>query len=146
MGIYSSWWFHSSDDHDLLCAKWSRHLVPGSKVSLHAGEDTFFLDDSVPCSCNAGPLIYQGSHINPGPEDRRGGSVDVAAIPNHCHPSVRASGEAGPPVEFLRLGVREDPTTYQGGYPGDATVVLDRDAVRQLRDVLDLWLNTPDRL
>ena len=101
------------------------------------------------CTCpSPAPLIYQGSHVSPSESDARGGSVDFAAIPNFCHPSVRGSGaDEGPPVEFARLSVTEDPATYRHELAGgSANVVLDRAQVVKLRDTLTLWLETRDRM
>lgn len=100
-----------------------------------------------PCTCNnPAPIIYQGSHVSPAADHPRGGSIDIAAIPNHCHPDVRGTaGEDGPPVEYLRLSVDEDETTFQGGQPGQATVVLDRAQAEQIRDTLTAWLTAKER-
>lgn len=87
------------------------------------------------------PLIYQGSHVNPADDDPRGGDVDIAAIPDHCHPSVRGTGEDGPPVEFLRLSVTEHDDTYGERQPGSGTVVLNRRHAEEIRDLLTTWLD-----
>jgi hypothetical protein len=64
-----------------------------------------------------------------------------------CHPDVRGSDgdDMRFPVEFLRLSVDEDKTTYGGSQPGSATVVLDRAQVERLRNTLNDWLNTEER-
>lgn len=80
------------------------------------------------------PLVYLGSHVQPQPDDRRGGHLDLAYMPDYC-----ADPEG--PVPFLRLGLAEDPTTYQGMEPGNADVVLDRAQVVALRDALTAWLD-----
>ncbi|MGW4662795.1 hypothetical protein [Streptosporangium sandarakinum] len=85
------------------------------------------------------PLVYQGSHINPAPDDRRGGSMTFCAIPNHCHPSVRGTdADDGPSVDYARLRVTED------GDEASAIVVLDRDQIAELRDTLTRWLDSRD--
>jgi hypothetical protein len=99
------------------------------------------------CTCgNPAPLVYQGSHFSPSQADDRGGSLSVAAIPNHCHPSVRGTDAGdGPPVEFLRVDAAEDGRTYHGMNPGCATVVLERAQVEKLRDCLTQWLESEER-
>jgi len=80
------------------------------------------------------PLIYLGSHVQPLEEDKRGGHLDLAYMPDYC-----ADPEG--PVPFLRLGLTQDPSTYQHAYAtGCADVVLDRSQVTALRDALSSWL------
>jgi len=92
------------------------------------------------------PIVYEGSHILPSNEDRRGGSVEVAAIPNHIERHDRPELPDGALKDWLRLGVtskdgseqREDGRPYQEG--GDAMVILHRRHVERLRDCLTNWL------
>lgn len=100
------------------------------------------MDDG--CSC-APPLIYRGSHVVPTPTDQRGGAVDVAQIPDSCHPSVPDGGDGGTLVDFLRIHLAEDPWTCGGGKTGAATVVLARTQVALLRDTLTAWLDAGER-
>ena len=83
------------------------------------------------------PIVYLGSHVQPQPDDKRGGHLDLAYMPDYC-----ADPEG--PVPFLRLGLSEDPKTYNGGEPGQADVVLDRQQVTALRDALTSWLERED--
>lgn len=97
------------------------------------------------------PYVYRGSHVVPADGDPRGGSLGVAAIPNHCHPDAdrspdRDEDDVSHRVDFLRLDLTEDPTTYRyEWHNGDATVVLDRRQVTVLRDTLNRWLDSEVR-
>ncbi|MFJ6482345.1 MULTISPECIES: hypothetical protein [unclassified Streptomyces] len=62
------------------------------------------------------PLVYQGSHVNPADDHPRAGRLEIAAVPNHCHPGVRnrevaAAGALataeGLPVEYLRVSLAQ---------------------------------------
>ncbi|MFJ9456748.1 hypothetical protein ACIRST_16860 [Kitasatospora sp. NPDC101447] len=69
------------------------------------------------------PRIYRGSHVNPAADDPRGGWLELAEIPDHCHPDVRfrddpkSAGGRPVPVEYLRLGLGRP----AGGAPEDDT-------------------------
>jgi hypothetical protein len=83
------------------------------------------------------PIIYQGSHILPDEDnDPRGGSVDLALVPQHITRDGRDNGDT--PWPYLRLGVDAADSTYGGG--GSATVVLTQRQARRLRDALSQWL------
>lgn len=90
------------------------------------------------------PIIYQGSHVLPEMSDARGGSVDLAYIPEHVRfwrENPDASVEDEPydiPDPYLRLGVHAHDDTYHGG--GDATVLLTVRQATRLRDSLSWWL------
>lgn len=149
MSIYATWLSIDDHDHTPACAVYER-MPDGQNWDDGAAMLTggaFYRRTDRPCSCeNPPPIIYQGSHVNPASEDPRGGSVDVAAIPNHCHPSVRGTlTDDGPPVQFLRLSVAEDKATYGEPQPGYAQVVLDRAQVERFRDTLTNWLETEER-
>jgi hypothetical protein len=158
VSIFATWLTICDDEHEPSCAKYE--LLGEYPLSEGWGEDWAMVTNGAPgmhvayarvpdasCTCgNPAPLVYQGSHVNPAGDQPRGGSVDFAAIPNHCHPSVRGSGtDEGPPVEFARLSVAEDKSTYHGGNPGYATVVLERAQVEKLRDCLTVWLDSEER-
>lgn len=93
------------------------------------------------------PYVYQGSHVVPRDGDPRGGWLEFGSIPNHCHPDAdRGSDDMTHRVEFVRLGIREDKSTYRHDDNNDsATVVLDRRQVTKLRDVLTTWLDAEER-
>jgi hypothetical protein len=158
LSIYATCFTISDDEHKPSCAKYrllgeypldEAFSVQGGVLYVPAGELHRVYARVLEASCTCGnpaPLIYQGSHVNPADDDPRGGSLSVAAIPNFCHPSVRGTdAEDGPPVEFLRVDVAEDETTYHGGNPGYATVVLDRAQVQKFRDCLTGWLESEER-
>ena len=90
------------------------------------------------------PWVYQGSHILPAQDDPRGGSIDVAAIPNHITRDGRDDGSEGL-HDWLRLSVLEDAATERPRQKGHATVVLDRGQVELLRDTLTHWLDAEER-
>ncbi len=92
------------------------------------------------------PLIYQRSHVLPGPADPRGGSLDLAYIPGFItRDGLDVDGEEDPQCEnegvwpYLRMSLRPDQTAASVDYPED-TVVLDRAQVAALRDELRDWL------
>jgi hypothetical protein len=100
------------------------------------------------------PYVYQGSHVVPTSTCARGGSVDLAQVPNFLHPNADRDlpGKAVYeddmrfPVEFMRLSVDQDPATY--GHEdslGQATVVLDRRHVTVIRDAMTRWLEHTER-
>jgi len=101
------------------------------------------------------PLVYQGSHVNPDSGHERAGWLEIAAIPNHCHPEVRNRDMTAPAptpdrlaqlgVEYLRLSVGQGPGSASPALSGAATVVLDRSQVEQLCATLEAWLETNDR-
>ena len=157
ISIYATWLTIADDEHEHSCAKYK--LLGEFPVNEAWGDDWAMVTNGPPgkrlvyartdasCTCgNPAPLVYQGSHVSPAEDQPRGGSLSVAAIPNHCHPSVRGSGtDEGPPVEFLRVDVSEDRSTFHGMNPGYATVVLERAQVEKLRDCLTQWLESEER-
>ncbi len=149
MSIYATWLSIDDHDHTPDCAVYEP--MPDGQAwdegAAMVAASVYYRRTGKPCTCgNRPPLVYQGSHVNPADDGPRGGSVDVAAIPNHCHPSVRGTlADEGPPVEFLRLSVSEDETTYGESQPGYAQVVLDRAQVEELRNTLTYWLDTEER-
>lgn len=87
------------------------------------------------------PIVYQGSHVLPSNEDRRGGHVDLAAIPDFIERPGREQG----PHDWMRLSVycEQSDTEYQGkplSEAGRAVVVLDREQIKALRDTMTEWL------
>ena len=79
------------------------------------------------------PIIYQGSNILPHGRSKRGGSVDLAFIPDHISRGTRKRDDAMC-WPWLRVGVAK--------WDNDAgeTVVLDYNQVIELRDSLTWWL------
>lgn len=158
MSIYATFLSIDDDEHSNECAKYE-FLCKNTGQGWPEGAgmlsgDGYYRRTDKPCTCgNPAPIIYQGSHVNPDDNDPRGGSIDLAAIPNFLHPKVRQARWDNPdaeedmrfPVEFLRLSVSEDPATYHYGQEGYATVVLDRAQVEKMRDALTNWLETKER-
>jgi hypothetical protein len=131
MSIYGTTLSLGDDEHEEGCAIWVE-VEPG--CFEHSGK---------PCDCGIprAPIVYEGSHVLPSDDDRRGGGLDVAEIPDHIEREGRE-----PPFDYLRLSVRNLPSReLWKGSPyvsaGDATVVLDRPLVKELRDTLTAWLN-----
>ncbi|MCX4808373.1 hypothetical protein ACFWWM_07665 [Streptomyces sp. NPDC058682] len=102
----------------------------------------------------AAPLVYQGSHVNPADDHPRAGWLEIAAVPNHCHPGVRnqePAAAAAPvaaealPVEYLRVSLAQSAGTCPDGRPGRATAILDRAQVERLHATLAEWLAADER-
>jgi hypothetical protein len=136
VSIYGTWLSFSDDEHADGCAVYVE-TSPG--VFEFSGE---------PCDCGTpdAPIVYEGSHVLPSDSDRRGGDVDVAAIPSFIERDGRSDGEAGTLKDWLRLSVANPPSTLMhDGRPyvsgGRAAVVLDRRQVQRLRDTLTAWLD-----
>ncbi|MGV9386564.1 hypothetical protein ACWDRB_62940 [Nonomuraea sp. NPDC003707] len=92
------------------------------------------------------PIAYLGSHVRIADDPWRYGSIDTAHIPDWCHIDADAGDTSTwRPVPYLRLGVN----AYDEAHSGTevrATVVLDEQLVRALRDDLTHWLeNSEDR-
>lgn len=136
MSIYGSWLILSDDEHEDGCAVYVE-TSPG--VLDWSGK---------PCDCGTprSPLVYEGSHVLPSDTDRRGGSVDVAAIPDHIDRDDRPELPEGTLKDWLRLSVDSDDShTERNGKPyvpaGRAAVILTRAHVAELRDTLTAWLD-----
>lgn len=102
------------------------------------------LDELDPEELDA-PIVYEGSHVLPSDNDRRGGSVEVAAIPDHITRDGRDDASEGALKDWLRLSVDslDSIKTYKDApyvSGGSATVVLTRNQVERLRDTLTAWL------
>lgn len=143
MSIYSTWLSIDDESHEVDCDTWqevTKEVARNSGSYMSTYNNKYFVRVDRPCTCQSnGPIIYQGSHVNPSEDDPRGGVVHVSAIPNHCHPDARGTDDPGKPVEFLRVGVE----------PGDPDqgnmVVLTRGQVKKLRNILDQWLTEKER-
>jgi hypothetical protein len=84
------------------------------------------------------PLIYRQSHIIPSPDDPRGGSFELGAIPAFL---TRSGYDDGADEDawwpYLRVSLL-------AGEPDEDTIVLDAEQVRALRDELTDWLERID--
>lgn len=146
MSIYASTWGTDADDHADNCRRWNRGRRKGKArgpTRAHFADGaTAWLDNSRPCTCHAGPVRYDGSHILPDEASPRAGSVDLAEIPGWITRADRPPldpDETGERVwPWLRLWVTADgPKDLP---PGNAVVVLDRDQVADMHDYLGRWL------
>lgn len=141
MSIYGTWLSLGEAEHEDGCAVWAE-VKPGR-----------FEFSGKPCSCGLprAPLIYEGSHVLPADTDPRGGSVDVAAIPDFITRDGRDDAPEGALKDWLRLSVHARPSRglYRGKpymKGGDATVVLTRPLVVELRDTLTAWLERDEEM
>lgn len=127
MSIYATWLRLFAGEHEESCAVW---------VETPPGSGTFRFSKK-PCDCGMprAPIAYQGSHVLPSDDDPRGGTVDVAAIPDFITRDGRDDARGEGLKDWLRLSVYAD---------GDA-VVLTRRHVRLLRDTLTEWLDAEER-
>lgn len=124
MSIYGSLWAPDDAEHAEDCAVYTE-VEPG--VFEFSGQ---------PCDCGQpdAPLAYQGSHVLPHPNNPRGGTVDIACIPDHITRDDHPYGAEGQPKPFLRLGV-------SGGIASEPnTVVLTREHVARIHRELSDWL------
>ena len=130
MSIFASWAAPDDREHEDDCAHWLKH-------------DGYWEPSGKPCDCGQphAPIIYQGSHVLPSDDDPRGGSVDIASIPEHIERDDRPELPEGTPKPWLRLGLYQH-TASDGSdlHPGQATLILDRRGVQTMRDAFDAWL------
>lgn len=129
MSIYATWLSISGDDHEEGCA-----------IYREVERGVFELSgDACDCGLPRAPIIYKGSHVLPSNDDARGGSLDVAGIPEHVRRDGRSDAPEGALKDWVRLSVYEDRETPERGV-GVATVVLTREQVERLRGTLTAWL------
>ena len=106
--------------------------TPRCKRVKKTGHMVYEYDSSKPCTCNAPPIAYQGSHILPSNSDPRDGDIGFAAIPSHITRDGRDDApEGGKWQPWLRFHL-------DGGE--SSCVVLDKAQVRKFRDALTRWL------
>lgn len=145
MSIFASALTIDAEYHANDCTRWvetRRGEEPeGVTVAYATGGKVAWLDETRPCSCAAGPIVYRGSHILPADTDLRGGSVDLAQIPGWIYregqPPIDETGERHWP--WLRLWVASGEGTDELK-PGHAAVVLDRAHVQEIHTYLGEWL------
>jgi hypothetical protein len=137
LSIYGTWLSLADDEHEDGCAVYVED-PPGSNVYEWSGK---------PCDCGTprAPIVYEGSHVLPSDEDRRGGYVDIAAIPDFITRDGRDDAQGEGLKDWLRLSVGALPSSLvREGEPyvagGNAVVVLTRPLVEELRDTLTAWL------
>lgn len=128
MSIFASLEAPDDEDHEENCGGWFK-------------EDDLWTFTG-PCDCGQpdSPLVYQGSHVMPSEDDKRGGYLDIALIPGHVRvyrddPGASSEADDLPPEPYLRFGVNE------------GTVILTRHNVEQIHETLTWWLEeTAERL
>jgi hypothetical protein len=127
VSIYATWLHLSDGAHEEDCAVWEE--TPPTSGTFQLGEE--------PCDCGMplAPIAYRGSHVLPSDDDPRGGSVDVAGIPDFITRDGRDDARGEGLKDWLRLLIDAD-----GG-----AVVLTRRHVRLLRDTLTEWLDAEER-
>lgn len=144
MSIWCSNVIADDDDHTPGCPR----LAPDPRYPDEPM--SYVIDDTKDCTCNAGPIVYQGSHVLPADGDLRGGVLDLAEIPGYIRRGERTlcppEGECGKPWTqccdrvwpWLRL-TAGDPVRA-------VTVLLDRAQVQAAADYLVGWLerSAPD--
>lgn len=127
MSIYASTFVVDADHHADGCKKLRK---------VRGTERVYQISDKRPCTCKAGPLVYQASHILPSDDDTRGGCFDLGAIPGFIeregHPPL-SDDEDWPYWPWLRVSVNAE------------TVVLTREQVKGLHETLGFWLEHTDR-
>lgn len=109
MSIWCPMWDVSDDEHDVSCAR-----------MIKIGRDAYEIRRDVDCTCGAGPIAYQASHLNPEVDHRRAGTVYVSYIPDHVY---------GRRMPYLRVIVNQS-----------AVVIEHKDALA-LREALARWID-----
>lgn len=124
MSIWATSLVVAADDHADGCTRLVREPGHGS---------VWREDPTRPCTCHAGPIVYQGSHVMPADGDPRGGWFDLAEIPGFIRRDGQdADGDDDPSHPWLRVGMRSA--------RGDGVVVLTRDQVARIHAYLGGWL------
>lgn len=144
MSVWCTILAFAADDHDVdRCARWVPCTQAEAEVAgrVAYGEDARWrYDGARPCTCAAGPLAYQQSHVVPSLDGPRAGSFDLAAVAPHIGQRGdydAGRDEDGTHLPYLRIGLR--------GCPDEPdVVVLDRDQVRELHGQLDWFLDNCD--
>lgn len=125
--------FHA-DDHAEDCGRWvacSREEADASGRGMYGGDSGWRYDDSLTCTCAAGPLAYQESHVLPLPEHPRDGRFDLGSVASLIGPNREYRDEYGTHLPYLRVSLR-------GSDAEPDTVLLDRKQATELRDSL-VW-------
>lgn len=135
VSIYATSLVFDATDHAIECARWVTCECndPFAHRQFTAGGWKHWRhDEHAACTCKAGPIGYQASHILPSDEDPRAGTFDLSHIPgfiSHAgRPPINDDDEDYPAHPWLRIGLNRE------------TVVLDRAQVIEVRDYLTAWL------
>lgn len=116
MSVWAHLWYLSDDDHATACDRWER-----------VGPHTYEERRDRACTCDAGPIAYRASHLNPEVDHGHGGMVDVSYIPDHVY---------GRRMPYLRVWVED----ADGTKPGTVVIIGHDDAVA-LRDAMSAWID-----
>lgn len=100
------------------------------------------IDNRRPCTCQAGPIAYQGSHVFPPSTVTRQGWFGLAAIPGHINSRELKplSEDMHPYWPWLRVSLG----TVPGQAEGQGNVILDRQQVALLIERLQEWMKLSD--
>jgi hypothetical protein len=123
MSIWATTLTIADDDHIDGCTRLVRD--PEFEALWH-------LDPDRPCTCQAGPVRYQGSHVTPSDTDERVGCFDLAEIPGYVH-----GAEDDPPRPWLRIALSGRP---RRGVRHHEEALLDRTQVARVHAELGRWL------
>ena len=142
MSIWCTILDFSADDHDHCCARWVECDEDTAKqASMWSGNRSWRYDADRPCTCDAGPIAYQKSHVVPEPPHPRAGRFDLGSIAPHiASQDVRYDeprDEDGTHLPYLRVAL-------QGAEDEPDVVVLDFAQVAKLHDTLGWWLGNCD--
>jgi hypothetical protein len=153
VSIYATALSFDADDHDDACPRWVR--IPDGYDADRYGRVMFTddgkygYDDAKPCTCAAGPVKYEASHLLPSRSDPRAGSFSLCEIPGFISRDDRIlcgpDDECDEPATvccrrvwpWLRLWVTDDaPAEARHG----SAVLLDRDQALRVYHYLGEWL------
>lgn len=141
MSIYASFGGVDSGEHKRGCKRLTKKRtkvdLPHAIIFEKGG--AYWVDDSRPCTCGIGPIVYKHSGVLPSDGDPRGGWFGMAYIPGHIDDATRLpiSDVMQPCWPWLRIDVGES-------IEKQATVILTREQAESVRDSLNWWLeNTP---
>lgn len=132
MSIWGTVWHIADDDHAEDCARWVECGREEAETAERwsAGDDRAWrYDPALPCTCAAGPLAYQRSHVVPAVDGPRAGNVELATVASHIGPDRCYRDEDGTHLPFVRLSLR-------GSKDEPDTVVLDRRHAAELLEAL----------
>jgi hypothetical protein len=143
VSLYGDGWGTDADDHADTCARWVECACPDPLAHSRGriGEECHWLYFGAgTCSCLCGPIVYQGSHVLPASDDKRGGTFGFGEIAGFITRDGRDDGpvDDDQPWPYLRATMH----AQDAEEPQDA--VLDRPLVLSLRDYLSDWLAATD--
>lgn len=154
MSIFATALSLDAAGHNERCTRWA--LLAGDDPDpgrmLLCDDKRYRYDDARPCTCSAGPLRYDASHLLPEPDGQRAGFVSLCEIPgfisrpgrelcgddDECpKPATQCCDRVWP---YLRLWVWDGRVRESGSDFTGCPVLLDRDQVEQVHAYLGRWL------